>query len=400
MIDLPRLIVRRFSSLYLKVIENISSLSIEGEDYYLISLEGYKRGEHNLIIPFRHVAKADAPVLGTLFGQVLPEKHGKDSRYFWIRFLFGDMVLDWAGAGARWLFPRIGALPVSNKRVIKEQIEAIRETVLSGQYPLSMAPEAQVNYYNEKAGDLTGGLTHFIRWNQKDERPVVIQPIAVRYLYQDDSLKERIIAGFKGLGIDLDEKLAPVQLMDEAIIRLLRFLVDYLSGDRSFSDRIFDCAEELLPVVHELLISSAESAYSIGSGRRLLDKVLSFRNYVFEDLRVSGMTVPAMMKSIEKTWSDPEKMTDLQRLYQHQQLLDVLTNFDPSYHQSGDGNRAAEQALFILDIINRLKGGDVNSRYFPRKTRAVASFGEPLLIEPDGDPNLWKECFFKRLSLK
>lgn len=391
MLSLPQLTIRRFSSLYLRIAENVSSVSIEGFEEYGRSLEGYKSGRHNLIIPFRHVSKADAPVLAALFGRLLPRMMKKGPLYCWVHFLFGDMVLDWAGSGARWLFPRIGAVPVSNKKVIREQVERIREIVTGRHWPLCMAPEGQVNYYNEKPGDYTGGLTHFIRWSQHEKKDIVIQPVRIRYIYKKDvSLQKNLVSRFNSLGISLESSGHMEDFLDEAVVNLLKFLLDYLSEHSPWADQIFECDDELLPAVRGILIESAEIPYSVRSGRRPLDQVLMFRNGVFEDLRKSGITVPKMMKLIGERWRKPSTMSDLMRLYQHQQLLDVLTNFDCAYHRGGDENRQIEQTLFLLDIINRLKGGDVNSRHFPGGTKAVIRFGEPMLFRPEDDPSRWQ----------
>lgn len=380
------------SKIYLFFAEKIVTVEIKGLEVYLQYHREFKKSNQRLIIPFRHIAKADAPVLSAVFGQILPGKQKKTAAHYWIHFLFGDMVLDWAGAAARWIFPRIGALPVSNQKVVKFQFDRIKDIILHGDKPLCFAPEGQVNYYNHKPGDLTGGLNHFIRWSLHAEKKIAVLPVRIYYIYKrENPVFSKLSDEMKSLGFIGEESSVPEKNLDFYVLSLLRFLCNYLSGS-SQSDLIFDDNEELLPVIYELLIESGETRYPIRSGRRVLDKVLIFRNSVFNDLRLSGYTVPEMMKMIGRSWEYPQRFTELMRLYQHQQLLDVLTNFDPNYHH-GDKNRHIEQALFLLDIINRIKGGDINSRYFPGGTKAIVHFYNPQVFKPGDNPDLWRQSF-------
>ncbi len=381
-------LVRRISRTYLRFAEGIRTVDTEGLDNYLSALEGFHEGRWRLIIPFRHIAKADAPVLGALFGQILPERLKGGDRRYWIHFLFGDMVLDWAGAGARWLFPQIGAVPVSNQRLVKEQIQSIRHLLTEGSHPLCMAPEGQVNYYNHRPGPLSNGLTHFIRWTVQGGGKLRLLPARIHYRYKNpEALINRALeetSAFTGTACpDLDG----------AIGSLLSFLLDYLGGgppENPEGDR---------EAIRHIIIEEARSSYPI-NGRTDLAELFLFRNFIFGELRKSSISVPAIMKRISAHWRDPGGLKGVERGYQRQQILDLMLNFDPGYHNCAPEtdaperlNRECEQALCLMDIMNRMKGGDINSRFFPQGTAATVHFCDPRDFGPADEPEKWVETF-------
>jgi hypothetical protein len=126
------------------------------------------------------------------------------------------------------------------------------------------------------------------------------------------------------------------------------------------------------------------------------------------------MDVPTISAAIGKGWKQPEQMSPLLLHYQRQQILDALTNFDPGYHRHGSppfpvhspegpspgtgDNRRAEQALYVMDIINRVRGGDINSRYFPGGTRARVEFYPALEIRRRQDADGWIEYWQQRFN--
>jgi hypothetical protein len=393
---LPRFILRRLSETYLRIAEGIDSVDICNAEAYLTELQSFRNGESGLILAFRHIAKADAPVLSAAFARVLPARFPRiaaaDPDYFWVRFLFGDMVLDWAGAGARWLFPRIGTLPVSNQKLVRTQVEAIRSVMRRGEHPLCLAPEGQVNYYNERSGAVTHGLTHFIKWSLAERPMVRLLPISIEYRYPDP-------AGLEKRAVDTVSELLggsiPVAAEGEAtglsaaVSSLLRWLGDYLNIPGA---RESDGNSGLLNAIRGRLLDDACESYGIDSGRRPLEKLFLYRNEVFAALRLSPWGVPAMARNIRRGWDAPETMSDLMIHYQRQQILDVLSNFDPDYHRgTADENRRAEQALYLMDIVNRIRGGDVNSRFFPPGTRAVMEFHPPREYRSAADAGDWIE---------
>ncbi len=384
-------LVRSIGRPYLRFAEGISRIEISGMEHYEGAARGFLDGKWRLIIPFRHVSKADAAVIGTLFARIIPDRLKVRDRRFWISFLYGDMVLDWAGAAARWLFPRIGALPVSNQRLVREQILAIRHLLSKGDYPLCLAPEGQVNYYNDRPGPLTEGLTHFIRWILGEDKSVQLLPVKIHYRYRrpqsiiDRALRE--VSEFTGRSCGS---------LDEAVAVMTGWLREYLSSGASSMQA---SAGAHLEAIRSIITREALESYPIG-GRKALAELFLFRHHVFSEMRSRSISVPAMAERIAKQWQKPDGLSRLEKNYQQQQILDIMLNFDPEYHKSEASpledeamNRQAEQALYLLDIMNRIRGGDINSRFFPSGTTAIIRFRSPRLFTPGDDPEQWKSIF-------
>ncbi|MDR1785872.1 MAG: acyltransferase, partial [Spirochaetaceae bacterium] len=63
-----------------------------------------------------------------------------------LTFVHGYEVLRWGGPLARWLLPRIGAIPVHHTKLDSRGMARIYRALETGPYPLVIAPEGQVSY--------------------------------------------------------------------------------------------------------------------------------------------------------------------------------------------------------------------------------------------------------------
>ncbi|TVQ28877.1 MAG: hypothetical protein EA382_00990, partial [Spirochaetaceae bacterium] len=63
----------------------------------------------------------------------------------------------------------------------------------------------------------------------------------------------------------------------------------------------------------------------------------------------------------------------------HEQIVDVLEYVRPDYIAAGcSTKRLVEYALNLLDVTNRMRGGNIDSRYSPSGKRAHLLFGDPI----------------------
>ncbi|MPN20418.1 hypothetical protein SDC9_167797 [bioreactor metagenome] len=69
----------------------------------------------------------------------------------------------------------------------------------------------------------------------------------------------------------------------------------------------------------------------------------------------------------------------------HTQIVDVLEYIDEQYIASPcSAGRACEFALNLLDVLNRMCGGNVDSRFTPKNKAAVIDIGQPIPVEYTG----------------
>jgi hypothetical protein len=66
--------------------------------------------------------------------------------------------------------------------------------------------------------------------------------------------------------------------------------------------------------------------------------------------------------------------------------VDVLQYIDPSYIDAPcSTGRACEYALNLLDVLNRIQGGNINTRYSPKGKKALVSIGAPIRVSEVGE---------------
>jgi hypothetical protein len=65
----------------------------------------------------------------------------------------------------------------------------------------------------------------------------------------------------------------------------------------------------------------------------------------------------------------------------HTQVVDVLEYINPEYiSPSCSIGRYCEYALNLLDVINRLQGGNIDTRYSPHRKKACVHIGYPIRV--------------------
>jgi len=150
-------------------------------------------GKIKCIYAFRHPTTDDHFSLLHLFGQSLPRtahqmgiKLNKPCHSF---FVYDRGIPLWAGGVVNWLFPKVGGIPVFRGKPDRQGMKAMREHLLNGKLPLSIAPEGGTNGQSELVAELEPGVVQLAFWTAEDlakaGRPerVVIVPIGIQYEY-------------------------------------------------------------------------------------------------------------------------------------------------------------------------------------------------------------------------
>jgi hypothetical protein len=91
-------------------------------------------------------------------------------------------------------------------------------------------------------------------------------------------------------------------------------------------------------------------------------------------------SIPATFAALGRSLADFGAL-EAQVYLRHSQLVDVLQYLDPGYIAAPcSAGRACEYVLNLLDVINRLQGGNVNTRYSPPGKEAMVAIGTPVEI--------------------
>lgn len=391
-------LLRRFGPTYLRIAQGVRETTLLNPEILHDCYRAFQRGATRLLVLFRHVEVADGPlIMSALAGELdrydraIRRRGTGLPRRPHSQFLYGKDVLDWAGAGARWVFPRLGGIPVVNTRLDRRSHAAIRDAILRGRHPLALAPEGQVTYQMFHVSDLTAGAGTMAHWIERDlvsvarkERPgILLLPVAIGY------------------HLGTDQK----RMIEEVLARLQTALGVRLSAAESLGDRLLDATDTVLDVLETAYTAAypgvfrTEGSAETRSARivRLCDRILrcaelgrkrtreesilrrlfAVRYRVF-DIRYRVDVDPRDLDPVGRSWADFRTLSAA-TLDRHAQIVDILMYIRPEYIAGSPSTlRLVEYALNLLDIANRMAGGNIDTRYSPRGKRARLLAGEPI----------------------
>ena len=381
---------RRVGPAYNRLIEGIGKIHVSDMIPLFRAMGDFQSGRTRLIILFRHAAKADGPVVLQTVVNELPAWCRKTGNALQSRphahFLYGKDVLNWAGALPRWVFPGIGGIPVVNGRVEKESNSSIRRILLDGDFPLAFAPEGQVTYHSFRVSEMSQGTSKLAAWTHTDLRRsgrgtnVVVLPVAIGYRYAADlpRLLEEILAmlgGETGIEVGDDPR--------SALLAITEYLINTLEHayELSYPHIVdFPAEHDTQQRIHRLcdrILRCLESAIGFSSEGSVLDRVFRTRYWIMDALHREDID-PADLTPAARSMADHRAKIAAQ-LDTHQQIVDVLEYVDLAYIPAGCGTtRLVEYGLNLLDICNRMRGGNIDSRFMPRSIEPHVLFGDSI----------------------
>lgn len=400
---LGRWLLRTFGALYLRVARGTAGVQILRPEILHDAFKAFYDGSIRLLILFRHVEVADGPlVMHALSGALdrYDRKHGGRSlpRRPHSHFLYGKDVLNWAGAGARWVFPRLGGIPVANTRLERRAHEAIRDIILTGDYPLALAPEGQVTYQMFHVSELTAGAGTMAHWIERDllsvakggsngsKKPgILLLPLAIGYHLSKDhcELAERTL---ERLAASLQAPPPPGATLVDRLLRATDLVLDTVEElYQTAYPVVFREAERYrgeprsarINFLCDRILRCAELGAVRGTGDSILKRLFAVRFRVYDILYPNGVDLEALSPPLRR-WSD-YRIHAATTMDRHAQIVDILMYVRPEYITAGQSpHRAAEYALNLLDVIHRVSGGNIDSRHTPRHKRARVLVGDPI----------------------
>jgi hypothetical protein len=347
-----RALVRMIGPMYLRLGEGISQVDIHHKQILDQELHAFKQGKQRLIIAFRHTAKEDAPAI--LVG--VKASH--------LRFLYGRDVLNWAGKVTRFLFPRLGFVAVQNRYSNREGIDLLKGELREGRFPLCLAPEGQVTYHMFHCAKLQAGLASFALWALESNQEVTILPIATGYAHPVQ--REQLFSLWEQKSSHTLKSKEAEQALDEAFDYTLSVVAESFglvdSKKRSFAERRDALCTQLLEK-GELLAGLEHEA-----NNTTLDRLFALR-YAGQDILFGPQK------------EEQKRKEEAQTFLKYSQVVDVLEYLDREY---GEGEakqiRHKELLLNLLDVLNRVEGGSINTRYTPKGKRAHLLIGDPIRV--------------------
>lgn len=370
---------------YLYVIEGVNSVSILNQEALIDGLEKFYDKNHKLIIAFRHVAKEDAQVMMYALNRKIHRQIRKRNRHrdktdkiiAHAQFIYGIDALNWAGKAAAWLFPRIGCVPVQNGSSNRNGLNILRNGMREGKFPIALAPEGQVTYHMYTCYPIASGVASLASWAD-DDKDVIILPVAIGYKHTDHpeqfirSVVERW-EHLSGIKLDTDRStpiLALLHKVFDITVSLLNEMYE-LHGETTLTPR------EQINAICEKALDLAEQLANVRAEGTILDRLFKVR-YTGMDAIHPNWFNPFQIAPVKRSLADFDALKAHVYL-RHSQVVDVLEYIHPEYITSPcSAGRACEFALNLLDVLNRIQGGNINSRFTPRNKKAIVSIGNAI----------------------
>lgn len=356
------LLSRAVGGLYVRLALGINASEVRNKQTLDQEIHDFKAGRQALILAFRHTAKEDAP---TLLASI------KSSH---LCFLYGRDVLNWAGKGTKYLFPRLGFVPVQNRGNNRDGLTYLRNEVVCGRFPITLAPEGQVTYHSRKAQVIEAGVATLAMWALQGGRHVTILPIAVGYDYHIRA--EQLLQTWeKRTGVKLASQTLDERLVEAGYATLWLTASFFNLKAEASTEPFFEQRDALC---RRLLARGEYCAGIHDAGASILDRLFKLR-FTGEDILFDPEECSTPLEQ-EKLAYDQQQARQFLRI---SQTVDVLEYLDPYYPECKDDKvRQVEIALNLLDVINRLEGGTIDTRFSPNGKRATILVGNPIHLEP------------------
>lgn len=380
---------------YLRFVEGISKVETAGIEHLIGGFQQFYGKRARVLVVFRHASVHDAPVMACLFCRSLPAAARRAGVKLGGRghahFLYGRGVLDWAGGGAAFLFPRIAGISVMNRKNDAQGMRTIRRYLSDGLFPICLAPEGQVTYHNHRLGPIEGGTARLAAWcledlqRQERDEEILILPVACHYLYRDrpERLFARIIERIvESAGLPPPtaasryEKL--IELTEGLLEKMETFYTRFFTIEKS--GRKPASLRERIERICRAALRVPETFMQIRPEPDLLSRVLTVRQQGWDYLFRSDLPEEDQLSPMDRVLMD--RIADEVYLHlRHNELVDVLEYIHPEYiSPEASLNRLIEYALTLNDVINRLTGGDISSRYSPPGKTVRIRIGEPIKV--------------------
>lgn len=403
-----RLLLILIGKLYIRIVESVYKVDGINKNNSIKAMKNFLSGRERLIFVFRHAAKEDPSVLVYYFLRKIRKEIQASGGKSQLSVLYGRDVPNWAGNITAWLFPRFGAIPVQNFGGNKEALTILRREVTKGDYPLALAPEGQVVYHMYKSFNIVPGISALVRWGLESNKPVRVVPISIGYKFTNNPeafIRDRLRDWETQTGIKLKnrdtDKLFP--LLCRATQETLSIVESLCEISPCEDDALQDATQldERINKICLALLDKAEKEAGIKQPANLNNSSIIERLF---RLRYKGVDAfytkddPNSLSPINRGLLD-FKALKAETFIRYERIVDVLEYVNLDYIKPPfSSGRGCEYILNLLDVINRIKGGNINTRFNPKKKTVTVLSGTPLLYNPSKIKLFTRKDFLQKVK--
>lgn len=388
-------------------IVKIEATSVEN----LVKLyQQFQTGKVRFLMAFHHPEVEDPLCLLYLFSRIIPKTAKqmgvKLKQPIHTHFMYDRGMTIWGGDWLGWILSRGGGVSIHRGRVYdRNALRSIRELLVNGKFPFTIAPEGANNGHSEIISPLEPGSAQLGFWCledlKKDQRTenVWIIPIGIRYYYIQppwQSLNRLLTQLERDCGLSSGEFNSHKKPELELYPRLLKLAETLLSELEGFYRQFYH---------QDLPNLSFNPGLSIDKQLkqrldRLLDTALTVTEKYFS-LSSKGTIIDRCRRLEEAGWRYiyREDIEDLKTLYplqlglgnwvaeeaeirlKHMRLVESFVAVTGNYIQEKPtAERFAETLLILFDLMARIKGKKVPRRPGLGKRGVKIIVGEPISV--------------------
>ncbi len=375
------------------------------------SFHQFQAGKIRLILAFRHSQVDDPLCLSYLFSRLVPRAARQQGfnlkRPVHTFFMYDRGMPLWAGAWLGWFFASMGGIPVHRgRRLDLKALKTVREQVVTGPLPVTIAPEGATNGHGEIISPLEPGTAQVAFWAvedlqkaQRSER-VLLLPVGLRYFYPnpDWGALNRLLGQLEGdCGLPVQSFSAPSPASVAAYYpRLVTLGQHLLTRMEQFYARFYGGKPGGKPA-QDGENSPETMAQRLGP---LLEQSLRVGEQFF-GIPTTGSLVTRCRRLEEAGWTYTyrEDIEDIEALnpfdrgladwmaaaanlnVQHMRLVESFVAVSGHYVKDRPTfERLAETTLILFDLVERVKGTKVPRRPQLGRRHAVINLGSPMDI--------------------
>ena len=365
---------------------HIAQLRVEGAGVLVPWYQALQKNQARVLLAFRHPTLDDPYVMFYLLSRSVPQAAQTAGVKLKLPlhnyFVYDRGIPLWAGRWVGWLFSRLGGIPIQRGRVDRTALKTIRELLVQGGMPLTIAPEGGINSHSERLAPLEPGLPQMGFWcledlaKQGQELPVVVIPIGIQYGFlrppwQKISQLLTRMETLCGLPVMNQSPEAPMERQEWLYGRLLR-LADYLLTQmEDFYRRFYHCPPPNIPLDTDLAVNEHLKIRL----EHLRDTALRVTEAFF-GVPGEGSTIDRCrrLEAAGWDWMYRQDLGDLSPLARsladriaqeaelrlwHMQLVERLTSVTGDYvREKPSADRFAETTLILWSVVTHLQGKD------------------------------------------
>ncbi|HIK44625.1 MAG TPA: 1-acyl-sn-glycerol-3-phosphate acyltransferase [Leptolyngbyaceae cyanobacterium M65_K2018_010] len=371
--------------------------------------ERFQSGKSRLIMAFRHSQVDDPLCLSYLFSRLVPRAARQQGMTLKVPihsfFMYDRGMPLWAGSWLEWFFASMGGIPVHRgRRLDLKALKSVREHILNGPFPVTIAPEGATNGHGEILSPLEPGTAQVAFWAVEDlhregrSEQVVLLPVGLRYFYPQPNWAalNRLLSRLeRDCGLPDRAFARPTEASTEAYYQRLSTLGQHLLTQmEQFYQRFYGgplpppstpdpdaVGQRLTQVLHRAL-EVGERFFGLASTGNLETRCRRLEEagwtYIYREDFDDLDRLPAFDRGLAD-WIAAEASLHLR----HMRLVESFVAVSGHYVKDQPSfERFAETTLILFDLVERVKGTAVPKRPQLGRRHAVITLGQPI---PVGD---------------